>query len=204
MADASPGFFSSLMGGLGGLLGYKDAPPDPPPDPNAQQKDESAADYATRRQQARFGKMKEEVDGLLQRYPATGDFPAISEERRGLRQRGFDQKEENAIVNTFIHVHGERAGHLLTAEKSGREEWQGQPPTAPGAMMDELYNSANPPLPPGVKMPAGPLLPRDDQVQQRLLDYWNQSGRTGYGREIGKDKRGRPRITTDPDVGIKT
>lgn len=193
MADASPGFLSNLVGGVGSMFGFG------PPDPNAQQKGETDADYATRRQNTRFGVMKQEVDGLLKKYPPTGDFPAdsLSDERRGLRQRGFDQKEEDAIINTFAGEHGTRRGNLdAVLGRPGGEEWEKQffGEAKGGGVLGGTDE-------PGPKK-GSPM--RDDQVLQRLYDNWNKAGERGSGYSIGKDKRGRTRIIPDPDVGFKT
>jgi hypothetical protein len=181
------------MGGLGGLIGLK-------ADPNPQKSGESDADYATRRRDARFAVMKQEVDALLKKHQATEDLPAgaFSEARRGLRQRGFDQKEEDAIITTFAHTFGSRQGSLEAAlEAPGGKE--GETPYGQGAVPD-LENRANPPLPRGAKPEQGPELPTDLEVMHRLADNYFKAGRDADFM-TQRLKSGRQRIIPDPSVG---
>jgi hypothetical protein len=123
MADAqpaSPGFF----GWLGGLFGG--GQPQPQPDYAGPKPTGTIDDYLTARQAARFQQMTNEVQGMLKANPVnpadpspTSDWAAL---RRGLRQKGYDQKEEDAIMNKFVELQGGRQGWMSGAMATGRGE----------------------------------------------------------------------------------
>lgn len=133
------------------------------------------------RQKTRFGKMTEEVKDMLGRFSGSKTLSAndFRDERQRLRKGGYNQAEEDAIMNTFAKTHGQSAGALMALQAA--PSYNEGDVVAPGqAFTPDSQNTASPPTPFGKIDPPG-----FHEVLQNLLQNAMRAGRTPF---YGEDK----------------
>lgn len=163
MADAS-----SFIGRLEALFGM--GSPSPQPDAGGSAPLGSVDDYLSKRGDARFARMADEVKGMLKGIPINSEVVDWSGLRRDLRQKGYDQKEEDAMINVLARQHGARQG-VMEVQKDRPSYAEGQ--NIPGSLPQQEAK-------PEKDLPQTSDERRDNQVMDFLLDNQIKSGRDRY------------------------